>query len=213
MSEIDGKSFIFLPKKTVFIKTLLWTRRLHLWRASPKIFDKKAAFLSLNGEKKIFFQKDSWQCFDGHVKYCFDNPAEIFLAKRGKLFAQCPVVIEKNSFFFQKKTIFPQKSLPTLRMQFWQSHRKKFNITPKKFPSMFEKDEIFFNKQFCSESSQWHVDCYFANSAKKYWTKGRKITTECPKKIRTFFFETKVRQTVSFKKNYFSSKCSYGYVE
>ena len=187
MSEIDGKSFIFLPKKIVFIKSLPWTRRLQLWRASRKNFDKRPHFYRWMAKKRFFFQKKLMTMFRWTCKKLFWQPSWNFSAKRGKLFAQCPVVIEKIRFF-TKKTIFPQKSLPTLRMQFWQSHRKKFNITPKKFPSMFKKDEIFFNKQFFSESSQWHVECSFENSAKIFWTKDRKITAECPKKIRTFFW-------------------------
>ena len=108
LSWKDGKQYF--SGKIHCLKLFLRTRRMQFWRACRNFFHiRPQAFHSRSkkdGKKpEIFSKKNSSQFFDGHVKYCFENPTKIFSSKSGNFFAQCPVMMERNSLLSQKSTL------------------------------------------------------------------------------------------------------------
>ena len=66
-----------------FFLIFVLTTRIQFWRLNGNTCDKKPQFFPWMPKmielclKKTFSSK----CFDGHVRYCFDNPTEIFQKK------------------------------------------------------------------------------------------------------------------------------------
>ena len=98
MSESD-EFFLTMMK---FFKIFLLTARTPFWRLGRKIFDIKPQICLWLPKiiklcwKKYFHQKR----FDGHVKYCFDNPIAhwIFPKKGRNIFAHSLERMENSSF-------------------------------------------------------------------------------------------------------------------
>ena len=134
LSWKDGKQYF--SGKIQCLKLFLRTRRMQFWRACRNFFHiRLQAFHSRSkkdGKKPaIFSKKNSSQCFDGLVKYCFDKPAEIFFAKKRQFFCSMSGDDGKKFSFFPKK-YFSAKSLSTLKMHFWQPRRKNFEQNDEK---------------------------------------------------------------------------------
>ena len=64
--------------------------------AGPKKFSTQSHNFFVECRKCLYFVylNFSSKCFDGHVRYIFDNPTEIFLKKGRNFYAQCPERME-----------------------------------------------------------------------------------------------------------------------
>ena len=163
---------------------------MQFWRACRNFFHIRPQTFHSRSKKDgkkpaIFSKKNSSQCFDGLVKYCFDKPADFFFGKKRKTFRSMSGSDWKKFFFIPKKSIFPQKSLPTLRMQFWQTHQRKLNKTQKK---KFNVQKWKFSpEKISSKFSNCYEKCRFDNSAEKLLTKSHNFIAERPNNVRNFF--------------------------
>ena len=90
----------------------------------------------------------SWKCSSGLIEWSFENPAENFLPKDQKVFAQNPEIFEK--YIFSKNKISLKVFLMTSRIQVWQTCQKFLAESPKKI-------EIYnsFNKTICPRKFIW----------------------------------------------------------
>jgi len=76
-----------------------------------KVFDEKLKLFWTKSEidKKIVFSEEKYfssRCSRGHVEHSFENPAEVFFARRLKIFGSMPVrdlkKLSERIFFLKK---------------------------------------------------------------------------------------------------------------
>ena len=83
-------------------------------------------------QKKLFKNSFLPKRSSGQVECSFDNPAENFLFKIGKLFAQWVKKIHEIIIFFQKIIFCNKIFVPTRKVQFWRLSQKLLAQSPTK---------------------------------------------------------------------------------